>query len=46
MESNYTMTHVAYDTGFNSVTDFNRTFKKITGETPSGFRKRSAAISV
>lgn len=44
MESNYTMTHVAYDTGFNSVTDFNRTFKKITGETPSGFRKRSAAI--
>jgi AraC-like DNA-binding protein/ligand-binding sensor protein len=46
MESNYTMTHVAYDTGFNSVTDFNRTFKKITGETPSGFRKRAAAISV
>jgi AraC-like DNA-binding protein/ligand-binding sensor protein len=45
MESNYTMTHVAYDTGFNSVTDFNRTFKKITGETPSGFRKRAAAIS-
>jgi AraC-like DNA-binding protein/ligand-binding sensor protein len=45
MESNYTMTHVAYDTGFNSVTDFNRTFKKITGETPSGFRKKAAAIS-
>lgn len=40
LESNYTMTHVAYDCGFNSVTDFNRTFKKITGETPSGFRKQ------
>jgi len=45
MESNYTMTHVAYDTGFNSVTDFNRTFKKITGETPSGFRKSASAMS-
>lgn len=43
LESNYTMTHVAYDCGFNSVTDFNRTFKKITGETPSGFRKQSAS---
>lgn len=39
--SNYTMTHIAYDTGFNSVTDFNRTFKKITGETPTNFRKQS-----
>lgn len=44
LESNYTMTHVAFDTGFNSVTDFNRTFKKITGETPSGFRKRAATL--
>lgn len=41
LESNYTMTHIAFDTGFNSVTDFNRTFKKITGETPSSFRKVS-----
>ncbi len=41
LESNYTMTHIAFDTGFNSVTDFNRTFKKITGVTPTGFRKRS-----
>ncbi|MCH8524735.1 MAG: helix-turn-helix domain-containing protein [Balneolales bacterium] len=41
LESNYTMTHIAFDTGFNSVTDFNRTFKKLTGVTPTGFRKRS-----
>jgi len=41
LESNYTMTHIAFDTGFNSVTDFNRTFKKITGETPTGYRKQS-----
>lgn len=41
LESNYTMTHIAFDTGFNSVTDFNRTFKKITGATPTTFRKQS-----
>ncbi len=41
LESNFTMTHVAYDTGFNSVTDFNRTFKKVTGETPTNFKKMS-----
>ena len=39
VESNYTMAHIAYDCGFNSVTDFNRTFKKITGLTPTEFRK-------
>lgn len=43
LETNYTMTHIAFDTGFNSVTDFNRTFKKITGDTPSGFRKMSTS---
>ncbi len=41
VESNYTMAHIAYDCGFNSVTDFNRTFKKITGLTPTEFRKVS-----
>lgn len=41
LESNYTMTHIAFDTGFNSVTDFNRTFKKMTGITPTAFRKQS-----
>lgn len=39
IESNYTMAHVAYDCGFNSVTDFNRTFKKITGITPTDYRR-------
>jgi AraC-like DNA-binding protein len=39
VESNYTMAHIAYDCGFNSVTDFNRTFKKITGITPTDFRR-------
>lgn len=39
LESNYTMAHIAYDCGFNSVTDFNRTFKKITGLTPTAYRK-------
>lgn len=30
---------VAYDTGFNNISYFNRTFKKHCGQTPSEFRK-------
>ncbi len=29
-----------YDCGFESLSYFNRTFKKVTGENPSGFQKR------
>jgi AraC-like DNA-binding protein len=31
---------IAYDTGFGTVTAFNLAFKKITGTTPSLYRKQ------
>ncbi len=35
-----TMLAIAFDSGFNSKTTFNTTFKKITNQTPSEFRKK------
>ena len=35
-----TVTEACYATGFEQLSYFNRTFKKITGENPSGFKKR------
>lgn len=37
--SHLTMLGVAYESGFNSKTIFNTAFKKMTGQTPSEFRK-------
>ena len=34
------VTEACYDTGFESLSYFNKIFKKITGENPSAFRKR------
>lgn len=34
------VTETCYDAGFESLSYFNKTFKKITGENPSAFRKR------
>lgn len=36
---NYTLLSIAFDVGFNSKTAFNRSFKKITNQTPSSFFK-------
>lgn len=38
-----TMLSIAFDSGFNSKTAFNTTFKKLTGNTPSEFRKKNRA---
>ncbi|SRX52323.1 AraC family transcriptional regulator [Aequorivita sp. CIP111184] len=37
--SNYTLVAIGLEAGFNSKTTFNTTFKKITGQTPSQFKK-------
>lgn len=40
MMQNKTVAEACYATGFEQLSYFNRTFKKITGENPSGFKKR------
>lgn len=40
--SNYTLIAIGLEAGFNSKTTFNTTFKKITGQTPSQFRKNTS----
>lgn len=36
---------IAYDAGFNSLSTFNEVFKKVTGQTPSHYRKQSLSFS-
>ncbi|MEO0573044.1 MAG: helix-turn-helix domain-containing protein [Bacteroidota bacterium] len=36
----YTISSIAFDVGFNSLSSFNAAFKKFTGSTPSAFRKK------
>lgn len=36
---NYKIAAIAYESGFNSISSFNATFKKVTGTTPVKFRK-------
>lgn len=38
--SNYTLVAIGLEAGFNSKSAFNASFKKITGQTPSQFKKR------
>lgn len=40
--SNYTLVSIGLESGFNSKTTFNTTFKKHTGLTPSQFKKNNA----
>ncbi|MEQ8925063.1 MAG: helix-turn-helix domain-containing protein [Fulvivirga sp.] len=37
---NHTISSIAYDSGFNSISSFNTAFKKITGKTPQNYRNQ------
>ena len=39
LNPNARVSEIAFDAGFQSLTHFNRVFKKITGQSPSAFRK-------
>lgn len=43
LNPNLRVSEVAYDVGFQSLTQFNRTFKRIFGQSPSEFRARLAS---
>jgi AraC-like DNA-binding protein len=36
------VSEVAYDVGFQSLTHFNRIFRKIVGQSPTNYRRSSA----
>jgi len=42
--SNISILGIAYESGFNSKTSFNTTFKKISTQTPSEFKKSSSSL--
>jgi transcriptional regulator GlxA family with amidase domain len=41
-ETDRSVTEICFDTGFNSLGTFSRTFSEIVGESPSGYRARFA----
>lgn len=38
------ISEVAFEAGFSSITHFNRTFRKLTGQSPTHFRKQVAGV--
>lgn len=43
-DSRLSILGIAYESGFNSKTSFNTTFKKLTGQTPSEFKRISSEL--
>src|SRR5262249_41076921 len=43
LNPNRRISEIAYDVGFQSLTQFNRTFKRVFGQSPTEFRARLAA---
>jgi AraC-like DNA-binding protein len=44
LDRNRRISEIAYDVGFQSLTHFNRVFKAMTGQSPSGYRLKTAKI--
>ena len=44
--ASHKITSIAYDAGFNSISTFNDVFKKITGITPSQYRKNTCLKNI
>lgn len=44
LNPNALVVDIAFDSGFSSISSFNRAFKKITGMSPSEFRKTMASV--
>lgn len=44
IETDDSISQVAYDCGFNNIANFNRVFKKVKNSTPSDFRKEFSGI--
>lgn len=42
-DTDLSITEIAFETGWNSLGTFGRTFRDITGESPSGLRRRERA---
>ena len=39
LNTDHTVVHISYDCGFNNLSHFNKQFRKVTGTTPSEYRK-------
>ncbi|MBE4710521.1 UNVERIFIED_CONTAM: AraC family transcriptional regulator [Limosilactobacillus fermentum] len=40
LSPNYPITHIAFDIGFNSLPQFDHTFVKVSGISPSAYRSK------
>jgi AraC-like DNA-binding protein len=40
------ISEVAFESGFSSITHFNRTFRKLTGQSPTNFRRNVSGVEV
>jgi len=45
LHDNVALTAIAFDLGYASLQSFDRQFRRLMGETPSGFRRRGRAAS-
>jgi AraC-like DNA-binding protein/ligand-binding sensor protein len=44
LDRNHRIGEIAYEVGFQSLTHFNRVFKAMTGQSPSGYRRKSVKV--